>query len=159
MNNTNSPDKNDEPRRGAVETHCNASLHRDASLHRILRNISIAAAIFAMILCVLIVVNFIQIKRADPLNSQVMKVLVDRMHANPADGQLRQEIREIDLLSRKAFFTNQWQVRMGGYLLFFSILVMIICAKSIELLHKTLPAIPGEVNTDFWISRKINRAW
>jgi outer membrane protein assembly factor BamB len=133
--------------------------HKNQYVVSLLNHIALACGIFAIILCVLITVNFIQIKRADPLNSQVMKVLMDRMHANPADEQLRQEIREIDLLSRKAFFTNQWQVRMGGYLLFFSILVAVICLKSTELLRKSLPDIPHELKSDFWIRRNINRTW
>ena len=125
----------------------------------LLRYIATAAAIFATILCVLIIVNFIQVKRSDPLNTRTMKVLVDRMHASPADEQLRQEIRELDLLSRKAFFTSQWQVRMGGYFLFFSILIMLICLKTIEMSPKPSPLIPGEETVDFWISRKVSKAW
>jgi outer membrane protein assembly factor BamB len=124
-----------------------------------LRYIAGASAIFALILCVLIVVNFIQIKRSDPLNSQVMKVLVERMHANPQDEQLRQDIREIDLLSRKAFFTSQWQVRMGGYLLFFSLLVAVICIKTIELLHKSMPEVPSNIKSDLWITGSARRSW
>jgi outer membrane protein assembly factor BamB len=88
-----------------------------------------------------------------------MKAMIERMHANPGDEQLRQEIREIDLLARKAFFTNQWQVRMGGYLLFFSLLVVVICVKTIELMQKSLPIVPTDVKTDFWASRRINRTW
>jgi outer membrane protein assembly factor BamB len=125
----------------------------------LLRYIAMAAAVFAMILCVLIIANFIQVKRADPLNTKTMKVLVDRMHADPSDAQLRQEIRELDLISRKAFFTNRWQVRMGGYLLFFSILVVIICLTSINLLQKSLPEPPAAGKTDFWTHRKVGRAW
>ena len=86
--------------------------------NRILKNIALISAAFAMIMCVLIIVNFIQVKRADPLNAPVLKAMIERLHSSPGDEQLRQEIRELDLLARKAFFTNQWQVRMGGYLLF-----------------------------------------
>ncbi len=125
----------------------------------LLRNVAIIAGIFAMILCVLIIINYIQVKRADPLNTKTMKVLVDRMHADPADEQLRQEIREIDLLARRAFFTNQWQVRMGGYLLFFSLLVVVICVTAAGLMQKTIPAVPSGAKTDRWHTLKINRIW
>lgn len=128
-------------------------------IRRLLQNIAIVSAIFAVILCVLIIVNYIQIKRADPLNTPVLKSLVEQLHSNPGDEQLRQEIRELDLLARKAFFTNQWQVRMGGYLLFFSLLVVVVCLKIIELLQKSLPAMPPDEKTDFWVTRKINRIW
>ncbi len=123
------------------------------------QNIAIASAIFAAILCILIIVNYIQVKRTDPLNTAVIKSMVERMHSNPGDETLHQEIRELDLLARKAFFTSQWQVRMGGYLLFFSLLVVVICVKTIELMQKTLPGVPSDEKTDFWHIRKINRIW
>jgi outer membrane protein assembly factor BamB len=130
-----------------------------ASTRKLLQNIAIASAIFAVILCVLIIVNFIQLKRADPLNSKVLTTLVERLHANQDDESLRQEIRELDLLARKAFFTNQWQVRMGGYLLFVSLLVIVICVKATDLMQKTLPDVPSADRRDFWHLRKINRLW
>ena len=130
-----------------------------AATRKLLQNIAIASAIFAVILCVLIIVNYIQLKRADPLNSKALLTLVDRLHTNQDDESLRQEIRELDLLARKAFFTNQWQVRMGGYLLFLSLLVVVICFKAAELMQKTIPEIPAEGNEDFWHLRKINRLW
>jgi len=130
-----------------------------AATRKLLQNIAIASAIFAVILCVLIIVNYIQLKRADPLNSKALLTLVDRLHTNQDDESLRQEIRELDLLARKAFFTNQWQVRMGGYLLFVSLLVIVICVKATELMQKTLPEVPSADKRDFWQLRKINRLW
>ncbi|MFZ4522426.1 MAG: PQQ-binding-like beta-propeller repeat protein [Bacteroidales bacterium] len=142
-----------------VETRHASSLPIDTRYASYLRYIAMASALFAVILCVVITINFIQIKRADPLNSQVMKVMIDRMNANPGDEQLRQDIREIDLLSRRAFFTNQWQTRMGGYLLFFSVLVTFICLKATEMLTKPVPGVPAEEKDDFWMLRRINRSW
>ena len=128
-------------------------------IRMLLRNIAIICAIFAMIMCMLIIVNYIQVKRADPLNAPVLKALVERLHASPGDEQLRQEIRELDLMARKAFFTTWWQVRMGGYLLFFSILIGIICLKAIDLMQKPVPGVPSAEKPDFWQERKINRRW
>ena len=125
----------------------------------LLHNLALVAGVFAAIICVLLLVNFIQLRRTDPLNTKVMKTMVDRMHSNPEDQQLVQEIRELDLLSRKAYFTNQWQVKMGGYLLFLSLLVIIICVKTAELLQKKLPDMPGIKNRDFWQMQKTNRRW
>ncbi|HNY03291.1 MAG TPA: hypothetical protein PKG48_11915, partial [Bacteroidales bacterium] len=124
-----------------------------------LQYVAVFAAIFAMILCVLIIVNYIQIKRTDPLNTPALKVLVEQLHSGPGDDQLRQQIRELDLVARKAFFTNQWQVRMGGYLLFFSLLVVVICLKAIEMQTKKSPAEPSPERADFWHTRKLNRIW
>ncbi len=126
---------------------------------RLLRNTAMVSGAFAMILCVLILVNFIQVKRADPLNTPALKMLVERLKSSPEDKQLQQEVRELDLVARRAFFTNQWQVRTGGYLLFFSLLVVIICLKTIELMQPVNPEVPGQPQDDFWNERILNRKW
>jgi outer membrane protein assembly factor BamB len=132
---------------------------KSGSTNRLAGYIAMVSAVFSLVLCVLIIVNYIQIKRSDPLNSTVLKVMTERVHANPEDEQLRAEIREIDLLSRKAYFTNQWQVRMGGYLLFFSLLIVVICVKFIELNTKLIPEVPAKEKPEFWYDRKITRSW
>jgi len=126
---------------------------------RLLRNISIISAIFATLLCILIIVNYLQSKRADPLNSKTLITLNERLKANPQDDQLRKEIRELNLLARKAFFTNQWQVKTGGLLLFFNILVIILCLQAIDYMKKKIPVIPPDRIDDFWESRKFSRKW
>jgi outer membrane protein assembly factor BamB len=126
---------------------------------RLLQSIALASAMLAFVLCILISVNYFQVKSSDPLNSPVMKILIEKFKNNPDDEQLKAEIRELDLLARKAFFTNQWQIRTGGYLLLFSVLVVIICLKSVELLTAKIPAIPGVPTDNFWDLRKVNRKW
>ena len=126
---------------------------------KLLHSIAFASAMLAFVLCLLISVNYFQVKSSDPLNSPVMKSLVEKFRNNPDDEQLKAEIRELDLLARKAFFTNQWQIRTGGYLLLFSVLIVVICLKTVELLSVKMPVVPGESPTSFWDSRKINRSW
>jgi outer membrane protein assembly factor BamB len=126
---------------------------------KLLQSIAFASAMLAFVLCILISVNYFQVKSSDPLNSPVMKSLVEKYKSNPDDEQLKAEIRELDLLSRKAFFTNKWQIRTGGYLLLFSILILIICLKTVELLTTKMPELPGSTSDNFWDIRKINRKW
>ncbi|MCX6283626.1 MAG: PQQ-binding-like beta-propeller repeat protein [Bacteroidetes bacterium] len=126
---------------------------------KLLENISLGSAVFAVVLCVLIIVNFLQVRRADPLNSPAMTVLIEKLQNDPANDQLRQEIRTLDLLARKAFFTAQWQVRTGGYLLFISILVLVSCIKAIELIRSKLPEEPAGKPVMFWETRILKRNW
>jgi len=126
---------------------------------RLLENISLGSAVFAVVLCVLIIVNFIQVKKADPLNTPAMSILVEKLQNDPANEQLRQEIRTLDLLARKAFFTAQWQVRMGGYLLFISILLLVSSVKAIELIRVKLPEEPSGKPVLFWETTRLRRQW
>lgn len=131
----------------------------DIKTVRLLQNIAFISGVFAFVLCILIIVNFAQVRRADPLNSETLKILNERLKVNPEDDQLRTEIRELDLLARKAYFTNQWQIRTGGLMLFISIVIAIVCLKSIELLKKAMPEMPASKMENFWTDRKINRKW
>lgn len=126
---------------------------------RLLENISLGSAVLAIVLCVLTIVNFVQVKRADPLNSKAVTVLLEKLQNDPANEQLRQEIRTLDLLARKAFFTTQWQVRTGGYLLFISILLLVSCVKTIELIREKLPEEPGGKPMMFWETRHLKQQW
>ena len=126
---------------------------------RLLRSITLVSAIFATLLCVLIILNYLQTKRADPLNSKTLTNLTERLKVNPEDDQLRTEIREFDLLARKAFFTNRWQVKTGGLLLFLNVLVIVLCLQAIDYMKKKIPEIPPDKIDNFWDSRKLSRKW
>ncbi|MCX6272860.1 MAG: hypothetical protein NTU44_16930, partial [Bacteroidetes bacterium] len=130
-----------------------------ARLIRLLQHIAIISAVFGIMLCFLIIINFLQTKKADPLNSKAMNTLVQRWQANPGDEQLKNEIRELDLLARKAFFTNQWQVQTGGLLLFASIVLVIICLQAIQLHRKKNPQIEPGKTENFFEKRKRSRKW
>ena len=84
---------------------------------------------FALLISVLLIVNYAQYKTMDPVESELIVGLVQRLNENPDDAQLRDQIRALDLLSRKAYFTKQWQVRTGGYLLLLSIIVLVIAKQ------------------------------
>lgn len=126
---------------------------------RILGYVAVTGAVLALIFSVLIIVNYLQVKRIDPLNSQSMKILTERLKANPGDEGLREEIRSLDLLARKAFFTSQWQIRTGGYLLLISLLIVVASLKGIDMIRKTIPDEPSKPKENFWEKQRRSRQW
>ncbi|MFC2101492.1 PQQ-binding-like beta-propeller repeat protein [Bacteroidota bacterium] len=126
---------------------------------QLLKRIAVISGVVAFILCILIIANYIQVKRVDPLNTPAMSIMLERLKSNPGDEALKTDIRELDLLSRKAFFTSQWQIRTGGYLLLVCVLIVVICMKWIELIQPKIPPLPEEVRENFWEQRKINQRW
>jgi len=126
---------------------------------QLLNRIAVITGVVAFIICILVIANYIQVKRVDPLNTPAMTSMLERLKNNPGDDALRNEIRELDLLSRKAFFTSQWQIRTGGYILLISVLVIIICMKWIEMITPKIPPQPEQERDRFWEFRKINQRW
>lgn len=128
-------------------------------LIRVLKWIAILSGIFVFILCILVIANYFQLKRTDPLNTPAMTILLEKLSDRPDDEQVKTEIRELDLLSRKAYFTSRWQIRTGGYLLFGGFLIMIIALKWIELLRPKIPPIPEPKQERYWELRMIDQRW
>jgi outer membrane protein assembly factor BamB len=126
---------------------------------RFWKGVAIVAGVYSLIFCILIIANFTQINRVDPVNTKVINVLVERLKANPSDNQLREEIRQLDLLARKAYFTNQWQIRNGGYMLLIGVLVLIIALQFTRLATKGLPVVSADGDEKFLIGQKKARLW
>jgi outer membrane protein assembly factor BamB len=65
----------------------------------------------------------------DPIENQTIPALVKRLSENPGDEALKAEIRAFDLMARKAYFTSQWQLRTGTYLMFLSVIISILAVR------------------------------
>ena len=123
------------------------------------RNIAIVAGTFSFIICMLVLVNYIQINRIDPVNTELINSLVQRLEENPEDTQLREQIREMDLLVRKAYFTNQWQVKAGGYLLLLGVIISAIALQMFYAGKQKLPKVTEKEEENIVLFREKARKW
>lgn len=126
---------------------------------RLWNSIAIISGIFAFLICFLVIANYIQINRLDPVNTEAINTLVKRLSENPNDEALRNEIRALDLLVRKAYFTNQWQVRTGGYILLVSIAVMLISFQIISSAKPIDPVVDESAAESDQLLKKLSRKW
>ena len=92
---------------------------------KIAKQTAMVAGAFCIVISLLLLLNYLQMRSADPLESEVMETLVQRLQMEPGNEQLKEEIRQFDLLARKAYFTSLWQVRTGGYLLLFAAIILV----------------------------------
>lgn len=126
---------------------------------RLWSRIALVSGIFALLICVLLIANYIQIKKSDPINMKVINTLVERLNQDPTDSKLREEIRSLDLLSRKAYFTTKWQIRTGGYMALLAIGIMVIALQIISYRRKIIPQVPKENDDNTMLFQKKARTW
>lgn len=88
------------------------------------QNIALIAGIFCTAVALLLLLNFWQVSKTDPIESEALEALVQRLKQEPNNEELKVEIRNFDLLARKAYFNSQWQVKTGAYLLLFGAIVL-----------------------------------
>jgi len=98
---------------------------------KLARQIAWLAAGFAAVMAVLLIANYIQTRINDPIDNKTIPALVKRMNASPDDETIKQEIRAFDLMARKAYFTSQWQLRTGSYLMFLGLIISILAVRYI----------------------------
>lgn len=89
-------------------------------------NIAFISGLFCITVSLLLLLNFMQMSGNKPLESKALTSLVKRLSQEPNSDELKQEIRNFDLLARKAYFNSQWQVKTGGYLLLFGAIVFVL---------------------------------
>ncbi len=84
---------------------------------------------FALVLAILLIANYVQTSLNDPIENKTIPALVKRLSQNPGDETLKAEIRAFDLMARKAYFTSQWQLRTGTYLMFLGVIISILAIR------------------------------
>ena len=117
--------------------------------------LAILCALFALAVSILLIANYLQIRAITPLDNPELIKLRQQLAVSPQpDPTLIQEIRALDLLARKAFFTSQAHLRMGGYLLLGSVALMLLSLR-LASASNTRPPMPeaSPAPTYYWRMR------
>lgn len=119
---------------------------------------AIIAGVFTAIMSLLLIFNYIQIQSSDPLENLALKTMVERLYAEPGNQELAEEVRNLDLLTRKAYFNTIWHIRTGTFLLLFGAIVLVIALRvhsgQLFLISKPTDEKRGEIR-----SRTITQRW
>ena len=108
-------------------------------MRKLYRNIAIVTSVFILALTVMLGVSYYQMQQVSPLETGVMETLKELNETNGDNEALQQQIRELDLLSRKAYFVKEGQLKMGIYLLLGMAIVLAICLNLYYKETKNLP--------------------
>ena len=127
-------------------------------MRKLYRNIAIVTAVFMLALVVMLGVSYYQMQQVSPLESGVMETLKELNESNDDNEKLQQQIRELDLLSRKAYFVQEGQLKTGIYLLIAMALVLVAC---LNLYYKDTKNLPDKEldPIDEWLIRSQARKY
>ena len=108
-------------------------------LYSLARGLVVIAAISAVLVATLVIVNYYQVSKADPLNTPALTTLKNQLRNDPGNTLLQEQIRSLDLLARKSYFTNLWQLKTGGYIILASIVFLLLALKIAKAQERKLP--------------------
>jgi len=100
------------------------------------------AGVFAVLVGLNLWVGHVGAKADDPLKSPQLKAYKEQLRLSPADKQLKQSIRQLDLELRQRYFRQLSQTGLGVYLLLGSAAVFVLAITQGARLRKRVP-MPG----------------
>jgi flagellar biosynthesis/type III secretory pathway M-ring protein FliF/YscJ len=100
---------------------------------------AVVAAAFSLIVVVLLIVNYLQIKVFDPVRAERLELLKLKILDRPDDKQFLLQIRKLDLQIRQDRIRRNNFSYKGSFLLIGGLVVFVISAKVAATFKKKLP--------------------
>lgn len=128
-----------------------------ATIKTLSKYMALLSAVVVIIVSIFLIVNYVQIKIHNPIESSTIDNLVKKLETS-GDEELREHIRAVDLLARKAYFSSLWQLETGAWIiLVFSVLFFV----SLKIYSKKEFIEPGNIGKqdDFWTIKSRERKW
>lgn len=109
----------------------------------IVKVVSQIAGGFSLIVALTMIFSLIQLKTIKPLDSPALLSIKEQYDKDPANSSLAAQVRAMDLMARKAYFSSRWQVETGSYLLLAGAIIFIFSQRLISENEKIRPLPPG----------------
>jgi outer membrane protein assembly factor BamB len=124
----------------------------------ILKVVSQIAGGFTLIVALTMIFTLVQLKIINPLDNPVLLSVKEQYDKDPANAAKAEQVRAMDLMARRAYFSSRWQVETGSYLLLAGAVIFILCQRLISDNEKLNPVIP-ESKSDSSSVQKMGRKY
>ena len=105
----------------------------------IARNIAIVSAIFVAVFSIMLITNYFQVKGSDVLQTGVVETLKQLHDENANNPELKEQIRQLDLMARKAYFISHDRLMAGIYILIGMVIILIVALRIFYAEVKNIP--------------------
>jgi outer membrane protein assembly factor BamB len=96
---------------------------------KIARNIAIVSALFIVAFSTMLITNYFQVRGFNPLQTEVIETLKQINDENSGNMLLQDQIRQLDLLARRAYFVRMNHLKTGVYILIGMLVVFIVTTR------------------------------
>jgi outer membrane protein assembly factor BamB len=128
---------------------------KDISILKIISQISGG---FALVIALTMIFSLVQLNTLNPLDNPVLLSLKDQFDKDPENKIKAEQVRAMDLVARKAYFTSRWQVESGAYLLLAGAVIFIFCQRLISGNEKPSPLLSDSKPNEM-LSKDRNRKY
>ncbi len=121
---------------------------------KILKVVSQIAAGFTLIVALTMIFSLAQLKIINPLDNPVLLAVKAQYDKDPESATNAEQVRAMDLMARKAYFSSRWQVETGAYLLLAGAVVFIFCQRLLSDTEKLKPVISQDKENSVRVQKK-----
>jgi len=107
--------------------------------YRIAYAIAVLSFAFSVIVGIRMVSSLATARTASPLNMPEIEQLRAALKDSPADESLRNKIRDLDVVSRRLYFSGVTSLRTGTFLLLGGLVFMVVSLKIVSEFRKEMP--------------------
>ena len=97
----------------------------------IFKGISLAAGVFTLVIAITLIFSLVQLNRINPLDNPALLSVKEQFDKDPANADKAEQVRAMDLMARKAYFSSRWQVETGSYLLLAGAIIFVVFQRLI----------------------------
>ncbi|OPZ31392.1 MAG: Outer membrane protein assembly factor BamB precursor [Lentisphaerae bacterium ADurb.BinA184] len=138
----------------------NPAAARRRAVGQVAWGVAAVAAVFVVAVGTLLFADRLAARRADPLNAPALTELRERFAETPGDDAVRENLRQLDLVARRAVFSSLWRRRSGAALLAGGVAVLVAAASVATACRRQLPVVaqcPGADREDEWDAAALAR--
>lgn len=139
------------------ETNQTINVAKGTNRRKIAKYIALLSITIVTVVSIFMILNFIQIKVHHPIESNTVDNLVKKLNNSADDQELREQIRVVDLLARKAYFSYLWQLETGAWIVIGFTLVFIFSLKIYTKKDEIEGVDVGKTNA-FWETKSKERS-
>lgn len=105
----------------------------------IYRNIAVLSAIFVCTFSIMLITNYFQIRQSAPLQTKIIENLKELNIQNSGNTELQEQIRQLDLMARKAYFVSMERLMSGLYILLGMLFLFLVSTRLYFANYRNIP--------------------
>lgn len=98
---------------------------------KVFKGISLVSGVFTILIALTMLFGLIQLKTIKPLDSPSLQTIREQFDKDPDNKDKAEQVRAIDLMARRAYFSSRWQIETGSYLLLAGALIFVLFQRLI----------------------------
>jgi len=87
------------------------------------------SGLFTLFVATIMIFGYLQLESTKPLENPSLETLKEQYDADYNNEDLKEQVRTLDLMARRAFFASRWQIETGTYLLLIGAIIFVLSQR------------------------------